>query len=1103
SSPADSPFLASPPVYGVTATPSGLAVGDFNSDGKPDVVVAANPPQILLGNSDGTLQNAVPIDNIAATDVAVADFNHDGRLDVAFAVSGGAVVYLGKGDGTFGSDATFSSGSSNQNGSPRILAADVNHDGSADLILNTDAGVSVLLGTGNGAFQPAKASSVPSGVMAAADFNKDGRLDLAVLNSSLSILLGNGDGTFSLSNSYPITYSGNMNSLASADFNQDENPDVALPDGQVFLGNGDGSLRTPATFETSPHATVVAAIDMNGDGIPDLVTSGSQAFFGGDFGTTGISLGNGDGSFRPVRVFDSGDSFYPFVIAWGDFNGDGLPDIVVSSSEPFGGPSGRAVSILLNRGNAVLNTAELEIAGGSGQIAVGDFNRDGNMDLALANGSIYLGNGDGSLRPSLPTSLAGVAVVTADFNNDTKLDLAAAVECAPAGCASGGQLAVSAGNGDGTFQPPITLSSGGFFAESLVTGDFNGDGIPDIAVLNNCVDVNCSSPGGSATIFLGKGDGSFSPGTPIALNQQPYGGNPMTIVAGDFNNDGKIDLAALGTSFEPYLFPPGVVNVLLGNGDGTFQSPLVFLTASQSGVDAAFVGDFNNDGILDLAMANGAGVCSDCNGHGSIMYGNGDGTFSAGHNLGTSGGPPVSVVAADFFGTGNLTPVLANRCGDFLDCPNGSVMIDQTLSITDIMLSFLAVGDFNNDGKPDLAGSLQFDAGASVLLDIAATLSATTTTLSPSAIQSISAFQSITFTAEIKHTGPGTPTSEVAFSDNGVSIGSASVSSNGQASLTPTQLAVGAHFVVAYYGGDSSFAPSNSLGVHVNVAPSLTTTTITASANPVAANQPVTYTATVTNPYGGAITGSVTFKDGNKSTTVPVSAGTAVLTRTYSITGTHPVTAMYSGDSNNAGSTSGAWIEYIVNLPVFSKTVITTSGSPSLINQPVTFTAAVSSRLGKIPDGETITFFAGNTAIGSGIIANGIAIFTTSSLTAATHEITATYTGDATFKGSSAALRQDVALYPSTTVLKSRPNPSTSGQPIKMTAIVNSAAPGGPTGSVTFANGTTELGTVPLHAGKALLITQKLPAGTFTITAKYSGDAQSARSLGTTSQTVK
>ena len=231
------------------------------------------------------------------------------------------------------------------------------------------------------------------------------------------------------------------------------------------------------------------------------------------------------------------------------------------------------LSVLINRGNGTFPAAELNVSGGSGGVAVNDFNHDGNADVVLADGSVYLGNGDGSLRFLASAPLGGVAVATGDFNHDGIPDLAAAVECAPAGCSSGGQLLIALGNGDGTFQTPTALPSGGFYAESLAVADFNNDGNLDIALVNNCRDSGCSA-GGSVSIYLGNGNGTFSLLNTISYHLRLF---PLSVVAGDFNNDGLADLA-VGLR-KLHAAQLGIVNVLLGNGDGSFQSPIVFRDA--------------------------------------------------------------------------------------------------------------------------------------------------------------------------------------------------------------------------------------------------------------------------------------------------------------------------------------------------------------------------------------------------------------------------------------------------------------------------------------------------------------------------------------------
>jgi hypothetical protein len=174
-----------------------------------------------------------------------------------------------------------------------------------------------------------------------------------------------------------------------------------------------------------------------------------------------------------------------------------------------------------------------------------------------------------------------------------------------------------------------------------------------------------------------------------------------------------------------------------------------------------------------------------------------------------------------------------------------------------------------------------------------------------------------------------------------------------------------------------------------------------------------------------------------------------------------------------------------------------------LINQQVTLTATVTSA-SPIPDGTVITFHA-LSELGTGITTKGVASLTTSFTKARFYSISATFAGDP-FHGKKTGYLtggEIVTLYPSTTTVVSSPNPSSSGQPVTLTATVSSAAPGGPTGRVSFTNGTTWLGAATLSGGTAVVTTKKLPIGTLTITAKYEGDAQSSVSSGMTSQTVQ
>lgn len=206
--------------------------------------------------------------------------------------------------------------------------------------------------------------------------------------------------------------------------------------------------------------------------------------------------------------------------------------------------------------------------------------------------------------------------------------------------------------------------------------------------------------------------------------------------------------------------------------------------------------------------------------------------------------------------------------------------------------------------------------------------------------------------------------------------------------------------------------------------------------------------------------------------------------------------SIVSVNSINKYGQIGAWnsINYYLLTPIMS-TVLTSSANPSYFEQPVTFTATISSIAGPPPDGETVTFYDGSTSIGTGMTSGGVVKLTTSALDVRTHTIKAVYAADGHYASSTSnKLKQVVQLYASTTTLTSSPNPSTPGESVTLTATVTSAAPGGPTGEVAFKNGTTTVGTATLSAGKATLATTKLPVGSDSLTATYDGNSLNARS---------
>jgi hypothetical protein len=335
--------------------------------------------------------------------------------------------------------------------------------------------------------------------------------------------------------------------------------------------------------------------------------------------------------------------------------------------------------------------------------------------------------------------------------------------------------------------------------------------------------------------------------------------------------------------------------------------------------------------------------------------------------------------------------------------------------------------------------------------------------------------QSVTFTATVT---PSTATGTVTFKDGSTTLGAGTLS-GGSATFVTSALSVATHSITAVYGGDTNFAGSTSTSLSQVVGQGASTTALNTAPNPAAFGQAVTFTATVTP---GTATGTVTFKDGTATLGAgTLSSGSATLTTSTLATGNHSITAVYSGDANFTGSTSSATIQS-VGLAA-STTALASGTNPSAFAQSVTFTATVSPNTAT----GTVIFKDGSTTLGTGTLSSGSATFATAALSVGTHSITAVYGGDANFGSStSTAVSQVVNQSASTTALTSSANPSTSGQSVTFTAMVT---PSAATGTVTFKDGGTALGTGTLTSGTATFSTSTLATGTHSITAVYGGDS--------------
>ena len=377
-------------------------------------------------------------------------------------------------------------------------------------------------------------------------------------------------------------------------------------------------------------------------------------------------------------------------------------------------PTGMVSFLDASNGNSVLGTAML----GTGtpglywlnsqtpavgnfpvSVAVGDFNRDGIPDLAVANGNdntltVLLGKGDGTFTTQAVSPATGVApacIVVRDFNGDGIPDLAVSY----LGNGPGG-ITILLGKGDGTFTTVAASAATGYAPYSIAVGDFNGDGIPDLAAAN--------FESRTVTVLLGNGDGTFK-----AAASPATGGDPESIAVGDFNGDGKDDLA-VPNSFD------STVTILLGNGDGTFTTAASPITGDQP--VCVVVGDFNGDGKADLAVANyNNGSYTDPSTL-TILLGNGDGTFTAATSPVTGYGPQF-IALGDFNGDGVPDLAVANLESNTVTVLLGKgdgTFIPVMSPSTGWYPYSLAVGDFNGNGVPDLAVANQGGNTATVLL---------------------------------------------------------------------------------------------------------------------------------------------------------------------------------------------------------------------------------------------------------------------------------------------------------------------------------------------------------------------------------------------------
>jgi hypothetical protein len=763
---------------------------------------------------------------------------------------------------------------------------------------------------------------------------------------------------------------------------------------QASGGPGDYSLLgTVATNGTaSPTGTISFLDTTNANYVLGSATLGPT-------GSTNISFLNTE-NFPLPRLYGIDTSGGGFAV--GDFNGDGIPDMVVDNS------SQENITVLLGNGDGTFRTGTVISLGTTpGTLVAGDFNHDGKLDFVVTVGNItaaglavYLGNGDGTFN-ALPLIAAndtyGGALLVADFNDDGFLDIAVSevdpVSTGGGNCFSGTEncwLQIFSGNGDGTFTA-LPNRTPTILAFNLVPADFNGDGKVDLAITG-------SSP--YTSILLGNGDGTFTAAPNVA------GGDG--IVAADFNGDGSADLAVnnQGTTF-----------ILLGNGDGTFtqlpDNPSLDLQAA-----SLAVGEFNGDGIPDLVVPDVNG------GDTNVFMGKGDGTFK-----GDAFSPSLAgflfdhLAVADFNGDGQSDFAAYTNDGNTNDNPPMDqlrVFLAQAPSTAAAYVYNISpVGMGLHYVDASYAGDSNNLPGVSNTIPLVAepVVTALMLAVNPS---SSSGGQAVTLTATLSpffaqnHYASG----NVIFTSNGKTLGTGAVS-NGVATLTTTALALGTDNLLAKYPGDMNFVASVSSIVPIVVGSAQTVLTLTSSLNPAPVQTPVTFTVNLTAngqpvPAGSTISLSL---NGQAIVLTTDASGNATYTTSSLPVGSDPVTASFGGSASLLAS-SAALTEVIQLLP--TTTTLVAAPNPAYQGQTVTLTATVAA--GAQQALGNVTFYDGGTVLGSAPLAsqslNGptVAVLTVSTLAVGTHPLTATCAAGAVLAGSSSAVVQEVVLASSFTL---------------------------------------------------------------------------------------
>jgi hypothetical protein len=640
-------------------SPRDVAVADLNGDGIPDLVVANyndNTVSVLLGKGDGTFD---PQEVFAVGQrpyaLAVGDLTGDGKLDIIIANAAGDTVsvLLGNGDGTFQPQHAFATGRQPVS----VGVADVNGDGILDLVAANaaDNTVSVLLGNGNGTFQPQRtfATGTQPVSVAVADVNGDGKPDLLTTDygdNAVSVLLGNGDGSFPepqavATGPFPVQ-------AVVADVNGDGRPDLVAVSNHdsttdVLLGNGNGTFQ-PATVASGVALRDKPLLaDVNGDGIPDSVVldrSGNILFRKG--------LPGADNAFAPPVILNPGRPARDITVVR---TGSGL---AVAAADAHFDPTLSAdhfvfsVSLYTVGPGVVGRTTAFSTTALPARLAAADLTGNGLDDLIAANPldnsvTIALQTAPGRFAApvTVPVGAAPSDIAVADVNGDGLPDVVLSDQASgdvsvllnDAAHSFASSLRFRAGTDPGGLDTTSGSPAVSSLAQSvsLAAGDFTGHGRNDLVVVNRGAH--------SFTVLPADGHGGFAnPQRSLTTSTSDgfsINGQPGAVAAGDFNRDGRLDLAVL-------MEDTGQVWIYTGNGDGTFRHTFSIPVGDQATGLSVVPG--GGAGLLDLLVGNGFG---------DVLHleGKGDGTFQI------SGSRVSLAVVPDLLGPGQPGVLVGNQ----------------------------------------------------------------------------------------------------------------------------------------------------------------------------------------------------------------------------------------------------------------------------------------------------------------------------------------------------------------------------------------------------------------------------------------------------------